>query len=191
MLLITGFEPFGSHRNNPSQHLLEQLQRDCPNPSVDYLLLPVSYERAAPVVLKRRIEIDAHTVVMFGLAAGSTSVRLEQFAHNLDDSTSLDNDQRSRPRKPIDPDAAAAYRSSLPLEQMAQLAEHSGCPVEYSRDAGGYVCNHTFFRVAHGLSSTAVRCGFVHIPDTPSGSTQLNGLSLLVADWIELLSESP
>jgi pyroglutamyl-peptidase len=49
---------------------------------------------------------------------------------------------------------------------MSAALDARGIPHVLSENAGGYVCNHTFFRARHEIAESGqeIRCGFVHVP---------------------------
>jgi pyroglutamyl-peptidase len=150
-VLVTGFEPFGENDVNPSQLVAEAL---------DGVVLPVSYERAAAELHRAIEERTPDFVVSFGLAADRTAVTVERFAHNLDEGATTDNDGTPGSGEPIDPAGPLALGSTLPVDAIVAALNAEGIPAEVSRDAGGYLCNHVFYR----LRSAGVDGGFVHLP---------------------------
>lgn len=158
-VLVTGFEPFGGDGDNPSADVVAGLR---PRPDLVTAILPVSYRRIGTELgrLLDRVEPSAVMLVGLGEAAG---VRFEQFAVNLDDTPSADNDGEVRTRRPILTDGPVAYRPTLPLEDLAALAADVSVPVEWSRDAGGFLCNHVFFSARHLTEQHDIPCGFIHV----------------------------
>jgi pyroglutamyl-peptidase len=153
-VLATGFEPFGEHAVNPSQLLAEAL---------DGVVLPVSYARAAQALRAAIDEREPDLVLCFGLADDRTSVSIERFAHNLDEASTIDNDAASGSGGEIEPAGPVAYRTRLPVDAIVAALEAEEIPVEISRDAGGYLCNHVFYMLMHTLGPDQLG-GFVHVP---------------------------
>lgn len=185
-VLLTGFEPFGGASSNSSQLVVEEIEGRAVN-GVVTSVLPTSYERSV-----RRLHdlVDAHrpsTLLMLGLAEGARRPRLEQVALNLDDAFGPDNDGEERVRRKIIADGPVGYWSSLDLDALAATARRLGGDVEFSRDAGGYVCNHLFFVAADLVATSATsvsRCGFVHLPQVTGPGEQLTGLADVVTAWL-------
>ncbi len=178
-ILITGFEPFGGHPENPSGMIASQLDGEMHyGAKVVGGTLPVVY-RAIDAQLPGLIdETQPAAILMLGLASTSETMRFERLALNLDDAPAPDNDGDTRIDRVIDPTGPAAYWSTLPLDEMAAALELHAVPVSFSRDAGGYLCNHVFFRARHCIEQrrASVPTGFVHLPwpaDWPS-STRVN-----------------
>ena len=168
-VLVTGFEPFGEHRANVSQrivHALGQLQND----ELQCEVLPTSFARAGARI-EQLIEISQpRAVLLLGLAAQARTVRLERMAYNRDRAALRDNDGDERLDAPIVIGAPESYSSTLPLERFADRVRSLGCPVELSEHAGGFVCNHAFYRALHriALGQLGIHCGFMHLPPAPA-----------------------
>ncbi len=164
-IVVTGFDAFGEHAVNPSERLARRLSEEFPSELAPEIL-PTAYARAG-----RRIEALIETarpagVLMFGLAAGARGLRLERFAHNRDGALSFDNDGERRAAGAIVEDGPDCYRSTLPLQPFAEAVRAADCPLEWSSDAGNFVCNHAFYRARHSTArlNCEIPCGFVHVP---------------------------
>lgn len=125
-------------------------------------------------------------VLMLGLAAGEQALRLEQVALNLDNAESPDNGGEVRQCTRIVEQGPVGYWSTLPLAAMARQAGRIGEAVQFSHDAGGFVCNHVFFSTLHRLARAGggSRGGFVHLPPLDTGE-RLVRVAGLVRTWIE------
>jgi pyroglutamyl-peptidase len=165
-VLVTGFEPFGGAEVNPSQLLVEALAGD---EGVATAVLPVSYARAADALAAAVRAAERDVVVCFGQADGRTGISVERFALNIDDAESADNDAAVAAPAPIDPDGPAAYRSTLPVDEVVAALRAEAIPAATSRDAGGFLCNHAFYALMALLARErpGARGGFVHVPLLP------------------------
>jgi pyroglutamyl-peptidase len=174
--LVTGFEPFLGGKENTSELVVNALAKTRQASGV-FEVLPTSFERAG-----RRIEelLLAHRpalALLFGLAATDSAVRLEQLARNRDTSSSADNDGAARAGNEVVVGGPALLRGSLPLERLLALTTQAGIEAKLSRDAGGYVCNHVYYRALWLIRerSLPTLCGFIHLPvaATPARLAQL------------------
>jgi len=150
-VLVTGFENFGEHEVNPSQLIADELGG---------VVLPVSYERAPEALHAAIADHEPDVVIAFGLAHDRKAISVERWAHNLDEATTVDNDGTPGSGRPIDPAGPLALASTLPVDAIVAALTAEGIPAEVSRDAGGYLCNHVFYR----LCQSVARGGFVHVP---------------------------
>jgi pyroglutamyl-peptidase len=153
-VLVTGFEPFGENAVNPSQLLAEELGG---------VVLPGSYARAATALRAALEERSPDVVLCFGLAETRTAISIERFAHNLDEASTVDNESAAGSGAEIEPSGPVACRTRLPVEEIVAALEAEEIPVQISRDAGGYLCNHVFYVLMRALEPGQLG-GFVHVP---------------------------
>ncbi len=186
MILVTGFEPFGGAATNPTQNVVESLQRlDLPGVSAE--VLPTAYRRAAQRMTELLNTLRPRVVLMTGLNASTQNLRYEQVALNFDHAAKPDNDGEMRQFRHIREGAPVGYWNTLPFEALRSLADESGETLDLSRDAGGFVCNHVFFTamdvVATELPGT--RAGFVHVPSLDD--TRLQRIVDVFTAWLRNL----
>lgn len=173
-VLVTGFEPFGEHETNPSQLVAEAL---------DGVVLPVSYERAADAL---RVAIDERkpaVVICLGLATDRAAISVERWAHNLDEATTVDNEGVAGSGSAIEANGPLARASTLAVDAIVAALHAEEIPAEVSRDAGGYLCNHVFYRLM-GAVPAGTRGGFVHVPPLAAVplETQIRAVSIVMAN---------
>lgn len=184
-ILVTGFEPYGGASFNPSEFIVKELAA-LKEPGVVTALIPTSYRRAEAEIVDLLHIHQPSVVLMLGLKRRASRLCLEQLALNMDNSITPDNDGEIRVRERIIEEAPASYSNSLLIDHMADIAGDQGEPVDFSSDAGGYVCNHLFFVTAH-LAATELdhcRCGFVHVPPMQESSERLLRVVEIIRDWI-------
>ncbi len=187
MILVTAFTPFGGAETNPSADLLRALPDD---PNVTRVILPVEYEAASREIVRLIRELRPTAVICFGLAARSDTLRLERVARNRAESPAPDNVGTIREGQPIKPGAPELYPATLPLDAISAALTERGIPHTFSDDAGGYVCNHTFYCARHEIeeSGNDTLCGFIHVPPI-QGPEQF--ASLLEAAALCIAATSP
>lgn len=181
-VLITGFEPFGVHTRNPSAELAGAAAGW---PGVFSAVLPVSYARARARIGDLLESEPPRAWIALGLCAQAAGLRLERVARNCDDTSQPDNDGAVREGLWIVPEGKPTYPSTLPLDAMAKQLESAGIPIEWSDDAGGYLCNHVFYLARHltGGDTTEIPCGLIHVPPfaTVERNAQCEALRACVA----------
>jgi pyroglutamyl-peptidase len=182
--LVTGFEPFGGERINPSARVAQALAGPLAVAGrtwqVHALQLPCVFAQAAPQLLAALRERRYSIVVALGQASGRASLSMERVAINLIDARIADNAGQQPLDARVVPRAREAYFTTLPVKAMAQAARQAGAAAEVSLSAGSFVCNAVFFALMHALmqqhrdmpSMGLTRGGFVHLPNLP---TQVRG----------------
>lgn len=171
MILLTGFEPFGAYKANPSAEVAEALDgRVVGGARVRSAVLPVHHARAAAVVARLVDELAPRAIVQLGLAGGRARIALERVAVNVMDFEIPDNAGYRATGEACAPGGPAAYFSTLPLEAILEALTVEGVPAYLSSTAGTYLCNQTFYTTRHLLASrgAATPAGFVHLPLSPS-----------------------
>lgn len=164
-LLVTGFTPFPGAPVNPTEHLIRHFQNNPPlageGVECSFAVLPVDYARAIPE-LENAADFEPHVAVHFGLAHEARGFRLERLARN-EIAARIPDNSGARPEKSEIRTGLGHAPTGLPLARIAEALEHGGHPVEWSDNAGGYLCNYVFFHSAAGLCRSATKSGFVHV----------------------------
>lgn len=168
-ILVTGFDPFGGERLNPSWEAVRRLPGEIAGAEVLTLQIPTVFGRSADHVRAAILEHDPDVVVSVGQAGGRFGVTPERVALNVDDGRIPDNDGNQPIDTPIQQDGPAAYFSSLPVKAMVTAMRNAGVPALVSNSAGTYVCNHVMYQVLHLIEREfpGKRSGFVHVPYAP------------------------
>jgi pyroglutamyl-peptidase len=181
-VLVTGFEPFPGAPVNPTEWLVEELRRD--PPVLDGIaafraeVLPVDYAKVGPRLSEIGREFRPDIAIHFGLAAECSGFRLERVARNSFAGARADN-AGALPEARAICDGPETLPSGLPLDAIHDALAAAGLPVEWSDDAGAYLCNMVFtLSRAHACEGfTPAMSGFVHVPPMgegkPLGDTQL------------------
>lgn len=165
-ILLTGFEPFGSHHSNPSWDAVEALPESVLGAQLVKLKLPVSFRRfAAP--LEAAIERERpEGLICVGLAGGEDKVSIERVGINLMEARIPDNDGFQPFDLPVRPDGDTAYFSTFPVKRMAKAVESRGIASCVSYSAGTFVCNAALYTGLYLASRRyrSMKCCFIHVP---------------------------
>jgi pyroglutamyl-peptidase len=186
MILVTGFEPFGGVTVNPTQDIVERLQRR-PLPGVTAEVLPTAYRRGARMMTELLHTRRPRVVLMTGLNASAQNLRYEQVALNFDHAAKPDNDGEARQLRHIRERGPVGYWNTLPFDALRSVADEFGETLEVSRDAGGFVCNHVFFTAMDVITTQLpeTRAGFVHVPSLDD--TRLARIVDVLTAWLRNL----
>lgn len=173
--VVQGFGPFGDFAVNPSEVLVRSLAERGGGDVVTEVL-PVSMQRVAEAVPEL---MDKHRPDLWlgvGLAAGRTALSIEAVAVNLANwpQARADADGVSVTREPVTAGGAAAYLTTLPVEQILGAWREAGIPGYLSQSAGSYLCNLSFYCAARAARDLDIDCrvGFLHVPLLPDLVTE-------------------
>lgn len=169
-LLLTGFEPFGSFKTNPSWDALVYARDHGLFGKLDVALarIPVTYDGAFASFEASLREHKPRAALSFGLHGGlkgrqADVIYVETTARNRDGAHKADNAGVTRPEQAIEADAPATLASTLDVAAIIAVLGNAGFRAQASDNAGAYLCNHLFFRGARALQGQ-IAYGFVHVP---------------------------
>ncbi len=168
--LVTGFEPFGQSKVNPSEQVVQALTgHTFAGFAVETAVLPVHRFQGPQKLLALVQQINPNAVVCLGEAGGRTAVSIERVAVNLLDFGIADNGGLAVQDEPIAADGPAAYFTTLPVRALHQAVAAAGVPAELSLSAGAFLCNQVTYELLHFLACQqwAIPAGFVHLPWLP------------------------
>jgi pyroglutamyl-peptidase len=169
-ILVTGFEPFGGDNTNGSWEAVKHLQgAHFGNETVVVAELPVVWSKAGDQLHDLILKYHPQAVIAFG-QAGAEPVRLETIAHNVRQHYK-DNDKAMPPTDTIAASGPPAIDTALDVAAIQKSLQAAKIPVVESKDAGGYLCNETFYRLMHDPDAQAIPRGFVHVPPLDASVT--------------------
>lgn len=165
LVLVTGFQPFGGERTNPSWEAVRLLPEEVSGTRIARLEVPVVFGESGDLVVSAMRELGPDVVVCVGQAAGRTCVTVERTAVNVASAHDPDNAGNVPHDAPIVVGGPAAYPTTLPLRACVEAAAAAGVPARVSDTAGTYVCNQLIYRVLHEQAASGRgSAGFVHVP---------------------------
>ena len=166
-VLITGFEPFGGMRDNPSAEIVRALDgAEIGGARIVGRRIAVDFARHRGQLEALFSEIDPTIYIGFGLATGEDMIRIERFGVNLADFEIADNAGLRHRGQTIEPDGPAARAATLPAAEIRAGLLAAGIPARLSNSAGSYLCNANLY-TSLGLCADrrpAPLCGFIHLP---------------------------
>jgi pyroglutamyl-peptidase len=179
-ILVTGFGPFPGAPVNPSEVLIRQFRERGVDLGADVVLeavlLETSYLAAQAALTDIGAAASPDIALHFGLARSAKGFRLERTARNVVSCTSPDA-AGYLPRSSAIHSGKQTFQTSLPLDRIHRELSVRNIPVEFSDDAGAYVCNFIFYCARGGLFGAfgATMCGFIHLPYLDSQVKQIGG----------------
>ncbi len=179
-ILLSGFEPFGGEKTNPSWEVAERLNgRKFGEAQVHALRLPVNCSRALEAITRAIVEMRSVAVLGLGQAGGRPSLSLEKIAVNLADERASRETEGGLDAKPVVEGGPDAYFSRLPLKAMMAVLCERQIPAAISLSAGVYVCNTVMYATLHALRQQPnIPAGFIHLPFEAGQAVRRGGPSM-------------
>ncbi len=165
-VLVTGFEPFGREKINPSWEAVRELPDRISGAEIIKRQLPVTFKGVKTILPELIENIKPNIMIMSGQAGGRPNITVERVAINVMDSTREDNEGYKPEDEPIFKDAPAAYFATIPVKRIVKALRNEGIPAMVSNSAGTYVCNTTMYVALHTIATKklSIRAGFIHVP---------------------------
>ena len=163
-LILTGFEPFGGEKSNPSWDAVERIPSELNGYSITKLRLPVVFGEAADLIIKEAEHILPDVILCIGQAGGRDAITPELVGINLRYARIPDNMGNQPKDEPVIVGGANAYFTKLPMRRIADSINNAGIPARLSYSAGAYVCNDLIYTLLLKFENTETRVGFIHVP---------------------------
>lgn len=168
-LLVTGFDPFGEEKINPSIETVKRLPGEIAGAKIIKLEIPTVCGRSVEVIEEAITRYDPDVILSIGQAGGRADISVERIGINVDDFRIPDNEGGKRTDEPIDPQGPDAYFVKVPVKAMVERIRERNIPASVSNTAGTFVCNHVIYGVCRLIDiKYPGKCsGFIHIPYLP------------------------
>lgn len=168
-VLITGFEPFGGEKLNPSFESIKLLDDTIAGAKIVKASIPVVFKKSLDKLEELIVNERPDVVICVGQAGGRFDLTVERIAINLDDARIPDNDGNQPVDERIHEDGNNAYFSNLPIKAMVEEMRSEMIPASISNTAGNYVCNHIMYGLLYLVEKKYpnIKGGFIHVPFIP------------------------
>jgi pyroglutamyl-peptidase len=171
-LLLTGFEPFGGYKINPSEAIAQKLDgKIISNISVIGKSIPLRY-REICTYMNQLIEESTPSFIINMGQAPRPSIAIERVALNIADASKVAYNCGTTPdNQPIVEKGPVAYFSSLPVKKLVTYLLRNKIPSYVSNTAGTFGCNQIMYCTLNYLHQhsldNSVKAGFIHLPLLP------------------------
>jgi pyroglutamyl-peptidase len=175
-VLVTGFEPFGGEKVNPSELVARSLEgRLIAGRPISVRVLPVETRNVGERLRRAIAEESPDIVICMGQAGGRSALALERVAVNVLDFKQADNVGVMRKNDPILRGGPDARLSPMPFSEIVNAWSENGIPGYVSNSAGTYICNQALYEVLAlaEMASPPIIAGFVHLPYLPAQAAVL------------------
>ena len=166
-LLISGFDPFGGEKINPSFEAVKLLPDIIGEYELTKIELPTVFGRAAEIMSAKIEEIHPNAVICVGQAGGRKGITPEVIGINLREARIADNSGAQPQNEPVCNGAPDGIFSNLPVREMVEAIKNEGLPASLSFSAGAFVCNDLLYSLLYEFKNTDIKIGFIHVPFLP------------------------
>lgn len=187
-ILITGFDPFGGEKVNPSFEAVKLIPDTLSQHEIIKLELPTVFNLSIQSLIKKIEEVKPDIVICVGQAGGRSDISIECIGINKNLGRIPDNQGFQPIGEKIREDGNDGYFSNLPIYLMTQKIGEAGIPSSVSYTAGTYVCNHILYGLMHYIKSNdlSIRGGFIHVPLLPEQAVNKRNMPHMS---LEMISE--
>ena len=186
-ILLTGFEPFGGDKHNPSQRICEALSESkAGRLDLWTRILPVSFTKA-PIALRQALEeVKPDLALGLGYSAKADRFVIERIALNIEDARIADNDHYRPQDTLVEPEGALALETTLPIRALDTHLRERGIPARISYTAGTFVCNTVFYTLLLEAQTKGYPrlAGFIHVPALPEMTLEKREQAFLPLEYI-------
>jgi len=171
-VLVSGFEPFGGERVNPSWEVASRLAgATIGDAEISAVRLPVAPGEAFALLAERFVALRPQLVLSLGEGGGRMQVMPERVAINWLDCRDERGVVHNAPLEAGGPDACF---TTLPGAAMVAAMIAAGVPAAISNSAGTYICNELAYRTQRWLAGNGrpIPAGFIHLPYLPEQVTR-------------------
>lgn len=178
-IIVTGFDPFGGEKINPSIECVKALP-EIEGVELIRLELPTVFKESAKRLNEVINDVKPDAVLSVGQAGGRPGITMERIAINVDDARIPDNISQQPIDEAIQLDGEAAYFTTLPIKRIVKAIREAGILAEVSNSAGTFVCNHIMYQALFAATKAdkPFKAGFMHIPFIPEQTTDKPSLPL-------------
>lgn len=187
-LLLSAFDPFGSHTTNLSSIVARRVwEEGLDGLNLAAIELPTVRFSASSMLIDAFDQTRPDVVVMLGIADAKGQITPERVAINVDDYRIPDNAGNQPVDEPVVPGGPVAYLATLPVKRIVERLQAASIPVALSNSAGTFLCNHVSYAMLHHIERTGAPCraGFIHLPADMPLALAVRGVRLAIEATVE------
>lgn len=168
-ILVTGFEPFGGEKINPSIEAVKRLPDNIGGAEIIKLEIPTVRWKTLKKIDQAVEKYNPDVIISVGQAGGRSDINVERIGINVDDFRIEDNEGNQPCDETIDAAGPDGYFLNVPVKAMVDNIRKHQIPASVSNTAGTYVCNHVAYGTRRMIETKypGKRSGFIHIPYLP------------------------
>lgn len=173
-VLLTGFEPFGCDKINPSQIAVQTVGEMVKENTIIKGYLPVEWHVSQKILFDLIDREKPDKVILVGLSAGSDCIRIERVGVNicgsiLDNKGLYSNDDNICREEKIFENGNDGYFSTFNYDEIFHKLNEENIKTKMSFSAGTYMCNYVLYSSLYKAKkeNLNIPIGFIHVPLLP------------------------
>lgn len=172
-LLITGFDKFGEHQENPTEKLVLALQGK--NENIIAEVLPTSFSLSKAKLKRLLKKHQPDYAIHLGLNGNIDYIALENIALNTEHASIKDNSGKQPLNKKISKTGPLALHSTIDLIYLEKQLKKKKIKAGQSFHTGTFVCNCIHYSSLLFILEKELKTKscFIHIPNTNKMSYSL------------------
>lgn len=185
--MITGFDPFGTEKVNPSWRAVSNIPDKIESVEIIKQQLPTVFDKSLEKLISQIEDKDPDAIILTGQAGGRHAISVERVAINVNDANIPDNENNKPKDNYIFDHGPTAFFSTLPYKEIVdQIRNYEQIPAEVSNSAGTFVCNHVMYGMLYHLHqrNKPIKGGFIHVPFLPEQVLNKPGKPYMALDDI-------
>ncbi|MDP2749259.1 MAG: pyroglutamyl-peptidase I [Nanoarchaeota archaeon] len=175
--ILTGFEPFGPYKFNPTQDIAKEYDgTNLRGIEIIGLVLPCAYYGAFEKLSKQIDEFSPDLILSAGLSSSIPRFRLEAVGKNIMNGKYPDADDKKPENAQIIIGGKPEYRTNCDTARLAKEFESEGFSVDISYDAEGFICNSLLYLTSGRIHDRGlqIKNAFLHTPWTDDYLDRIN-----------------
>lgn len=168
-IILTGFEPFGPYKYNPTMDLTRSLHyKRVGDLEFSGLVLPCTYYGAFNILSEKITQLSPEIVISGGLSSSIPSLRLELAGKNIMNGKYPDAGGRKPNNEQIVPKGDFFHTVNTDIIYLEKCLSEKNIEADVSADAGEFICNSLIYLTMKMIyeEDLPVRFSFFHTPWT-------------------------
>lgn len=167
--ILTGFEPFGPYKYNPTQESVGKYNgRMLKGIEITSLVLPNAYHGAFDILSEEIDKLSPNMILSTGLSSSIKRIRIEAIGRNIMNGKYPDINGLKPINELIIQDGKPWYQTTADSVGLANALYLAGIAAELSVDAEGFSCNSLTYLTSRRIREEGlpIQNAFFHTPWT-------------------------
>ncbi len=168
-IIVTGFEPFGGEKINPSLQSVMKISDKIDGVDIIKLEVPTVFHKCDEVLAHEIEKYKPEAVISVGQAGGRNGISVEKIAVNSANASIPDNAGNMPVNEKLQADGKDEYHATICIDDIVDELRENGICANISLSAGTFVCNDIMYNTLYLAEKKYphMKSGFIHVPYLP------------------------